>query len=195
MRGTQEGTQRLVTTEQRIHVVEARRVVPMRAPSREDWCEVQNVGAEIPNVVQVPLYPRKISAVKLERGVRPATLRQPLPFARNGPNGPFHIEAARGEPVGKDLVNNRTAMPRRCIRSDSEHVVIRSGDVVSVRSDAIQPAVAELPAIDQPAIASGRIRHGEIRPPPRVDSIVLIDDRLDDRRLSVLNAPEPHARG
>src|SRR5687768_3333455 len=103
MRRREERPKRLVSAQQRVDAVEARRVVAVRAARGEDRRQVERVDAELLEVVEALLDPAQIAAVPLARGVRATPRRQVVPRAWNRPLGRFRPEPGGCEAVGEDL--------------------------------------------------------------------------------------------
>ena len=104
--------ERLVAAEQRVDPVERVGVVAVRGSRREERRQVDDVRAQALDVVEVLLDAAQVSAEELERRVRAAALRQRVPArARTAQSGASTLEAARREPVGEDLVDDRLEVP------------------------------------------------------------------------------------
>src|SRR5688500_17661983 len=107
MRRREQRTKRLVSAQQRVDAVEARRVVAVRAARGEDRRQVERVDAELLDVVEALLDPAQIAAEPLARGVRTAPSRKVVPRARNRPLGRVLPEPGGCEALGEDLVDDR----------------------------------------------------------------------------------------
>ncbi len=189
-------TQRLVPAQQRIDALEAGRVVAVRAPRREEWRHIDEVRAELLDVVEVLLDAAQVAAVQLARRVAAAALRKTIPLARDRPVGPLRSggRTRRRKPVREDLVHDRARVPGRRTRIEREHEVVGSGDLMRMQPEAVHPAIAGRAAVDDPAIADVGIRHLHLRPPPRLAVRLLVDDRLGGARLAVGHVPQPDVR-
>jgi hypothetical protein len=85
----------------------------MVGPARENWREVDQIGAELLNVVEVLGYAIEVAAVELpandvvdvDDGVVPLLSDRPIGYGRA-------VFAGGGETVGEDLVDDGVADPR-----------------------------------------------------------------------------------
>ena len=105
--GSRERIECSVAAEQRIDVVEACSVVPVGTAGREERGEVEDVRAERVDVVEPLLDAGQVAAEPLARSVFATALRKLRPLAAHGPLGRLAALTARGESVGKDLVDDR----------------------------------------------------------------------------------------
>src|SRR5205085_2971888 len=162
------------------------RVVAMRAPGRKDRRQVDDVRAEALDVVEVLLDAAEIAAEPLVGRLRAAAGGQLVPAATDRPLRRLDAETARGEAVGKNLVNDGLEVPCRPAGIDRHDEVVRVGNVVVDDAEAVQPAVADLAAAQPPAIANERIANGKFGDPPAVP----VRPRVDDARLPVLDVAQ-----
>ena len=170
-------------------VGEARGVVAVDAPGREDRREVEDVGAERLDVVEALLDPGEVAAEPLARRVRAAAGRQLVPGARDRPiweaGGRVGGGAARREAVGEDLVHDRAEVPVRAAGVEREDEVVGVGRVVGHGSGAVEPhVVAAVP--DKPAVAHRWCTDRERGPPPGLGIRLGVDLGRDPARLAVL---------
>src|SRR6185437_16805454 len=93
--------------------------------------------------------------------------------------------ARGGEAVREDLVDDRAGMPCRRPRARVEDEVVRAGNVVRVRADAVDPPIPGIAAVEQPAVADDRARGRELRTPPGFAVSLGVDDRGRGERLAV----------
>src|SRR5579864_5023937 len=82
-------------------------------------------------------------------------------------------------------------MPGRRTRVEREHEVISPRDLVRMHAEPVHPAIARRAAVDEPAVANGRVRDGQIGPPPRLAFRFLVHDRLCGARLAVVDVSDP----
>ena len=103
--------------------------------------------------------------------------------------------AGRREPVREDLIHDRTCMPPRRARVEREHKVVCTRDFVRMHAESVHPAIAGGASADEPAVADGRVRDGQLRAPPRLAAGILVHDRLGGVRLTVGDEAHPHLLG
>src|SRR5581483_11950826 len=195
VRGRGQRRERLVAAEQRVDPGERRRVVAVVRPGREERRQVEDVGAEGRDVVEVLLDPAQVAAEELGGGLRRAPLRQRVPLAAHRPLGRLHCQPARGEAVREDLVHDRARMPVGPPRARRGDEVVRVRDVVADPPPAVHPREARLAAPEQPAVADRRAGRRERRSPPGLAAGLRVDDRLDRARLAVVHGAQDHAVG
>ena len=111
----------------------------------------------------------------------PRPVGSAVPLARNRPLRTLDVEPARGEAVGKDLVDDGLRVPRGRAAVDRVDEVVRIGNVVPDESSPVQPGVADLAAGQQPAIRNDRALNREAGDPP----VVAVPLRLDAARFAV----------
>ena len=142
VRGAHEGRKRLVAAEQRVDAVERRRVVAMRAARGEERRQVDDVRAELLDVVEVLLDARQVAAVPLPRRVRPAALRQRVPVAAHRPRRRLAL-APRSRRSGRGRSRRRpTRVPRRRAGVEREPEVVGARDLGARETAPVQPRVA-----------------------------------------------------
>ena len=186
----QERAERLVAAEQRVDPVEGGRVVAVRAAGREERRQIDEVGAELCDVVESRLDPGEVAAVQLERRLGPAARRRLAPLAADGPDGRLDVGAAAGEAVGEDLVGDRAGVPVRPARIGREHEVVGVRHVVADRAEPVHPGVADRSAREQPAVARARVAHGEAGAIPGLALVLLVDRGQHRVRLAVHDRAE-----
>ena len=166
----------------------------MRATGGEERRQIENVRTNLPDVVEAALDAGQVAAVELERGVRASPLRRSIPVARHRPIGTFHSgrRAGGGEAVREDLVDDRAGMPRGRPRARVEDEVVRTGNVMRVRADAVDPPIPGIAAVEQPAVADDRARGRELCTPPRFAVRLGIDDCGRGARLAVDDVAQPY---
>src|SRR5689334_10937855 len=107
----------------------------------------------------------QIASEPLERRARAAPLGQLVPGAAHSPRRRVDAEAARGEAVGEDLVDDGLEMPRRPTVMERQHEVVRVRDIVVDDAGAVEPGVSDLATRQEPAVVGDRITHREPRDP------------------------------
>ena len=161
---------RLVAAEQRVDLGEGGRVVAVVALAGEDRRRVDDVGADLLDVVEVLGDAVEVAAVELHRRARVAALEAHLvvPLGRQRPVGDLALVGRRGagEPVGEDLVDHRVASPVRRGREGREPEVVAVGDVVVDGAGAGQPLLRAVGPDEQEPVVRDRVVHRQRRLPP-----------------------------
>ena len=140
--GAQPGV-RLVAAEQRVDLGEGGGVVAVVALAGEDGRRVDDVGADLRDVVEVLGDAVEVAAEELHRRARVVALEGHLvvPLRRQRPVGHVALvgRGGAGEPVGEDLVDDAVAAPvgRRGVGGEPE--VGGVGHVVADEPGAGQP--------------------------------------------------------
>ena len=73
-----------------------------------------------------------------------------------------------------------------------EDEVVRTGNVMRVRADAVDPPIPGIAAVEQPAVADDRARGRELCTPPRFAVRLGIDDCGRGARLAVDDVAQPY---
>ena len=184
-----------VPTQQGVDVIEARRVVAMARGGREDRGQVQGIGPERGDVVQVLGDPVEVAAEELPRRGTSSGPGRVIPRRGYGPVGQrLGNAAAACEAVGEDLVDDRVVEPRRGLGGQGDPEVAAVGDVGLDQPRRGEPAVPGRAAVEQKAIVGDGVVRDQIRPPPGARGGPAVDARLDVRGLAVVDLPNCHTR-
>src|SRR5262249_25463681 len=109
-----------------------------------------------------------------------------------GPGGRLSLDAARGEAVREDLVDDRALVPRRRARVECEPEVVAARDLAANDSEPVQPGVSTRAAGEEPAIADDRVLDRQLCAPPTLALADLVDDGGHGLRLAVADEAEQH---
>ena len=157
VRGANERDERLVAAEQRVDLVEGRRVVAVVGARREERRQVEDRDAEPLEVVQMRLDRRRGRRRTTRAACRAPSRSGLVPAAGHRPLGRRSRDARAREAVGEDLVDDALDVPGRAVVSDRGDEVVGVGDVVADEPVAGHPAVADHAAREQPAIGRRRV--------------------------------------
>ena len=201
VRGVGQPAQRGVAAEDRVDGRERRGVVPVVALAGEDGGEVDDVGAQLLDVVEVLGDAVEVAAVELvadlvalglarEDGVAPGGRDRPVRHRR-----PPYGAPRAGEAVGEDLVDDRLARPRR--RRDvvaDEPEVAGVGDVSPVHPGRVEPGVAGRPTREDEAVRRRGVVHDDPPAPPGLALVAApaVDPQRDEVRLGVVDDAGVH---
>ena len=177
-----------IAAEQRVDVVERCCVVAMRAARGEKRGQVDDVGAESCDVVEVLGRPVQVAAEELAAPVR--ALRQFRPRSAHGPLGLRHVELARREAVRKHLVNHRLGRPLRVLHTDSHDEVVGIRRVVRVKPGRVQPRVGIRVRREQEPVRHQRIHERHVDGPPRLDRVATLLHHRYAGLLAVMRVPQ-----
>ena len=193
--GALERRERLVAAEERVDLLERGRVVAVVGLGREEGCQVDRVGTERLDPVEVLLDTGEVAAEELAVGVARARLRPPIPVAAERPGGRGGSVATGREPVDEDLVDDGGEVPVRPSRLGRQLEVVGRRHLVGVRPGAVDPPVAEPAAGQEPPVREDRVAQRDLGVPPGLAIAARRGSRLDRARLAVAHVAQQHGLG
>ena len=167
----------------------------MGALGREERRQVDRVGAERLDPVQMLLDPGQVTAEELAVGVARPHLRSSVPVATERPVGGSGPPGSDREPIDEDLVDDGGEVPIRFPRLGRQLEVVGRRHLAGVGAAAVDPPIAEPAAGQQPPIREDRVAQRHLDVPPRLAVTARPRGRLDGARLAVAHVPQEHRIG
>src|SRR5262249_15649483 len=148
--------------------------------SGKEGRQVEGVRAEPFDVVEALLNAPQVATEPLSARLLTTALRQGVPRPRDRPfrQGPATRTGAR-KAVEEDLVDDRAGGPRGGAGVERQNEVVFVADVGTHDTEPVQPRIASLSVVEQPAVRSSLRDDGKARAKPRFVAARLV--RLCER--------------
>ncbi len=179
-----------VAAQPRVDLVEGGGVVAVGGPGGEEGRHVQDLDAQLDQVLQAPAHPLQRAAEVLagRQGAEPGGLV--VPGAGQGPLGVFgrrlHPVVVPGEAVGEDLVDGGPGDPGGRVRRLEDPEVAVVGHLVIVRALLVQPGVAPIPD-DREPVGGHHRKQGQVDAVDDHAVALRLDLGLHQTRFAVLH--------
>jgi hypothetical protein len=179
-----------VSSQVLVDPLERHRVVPMVAACWKERRQIDDVGAERIDVVEVILDAREIAAVVLAIRVAQVRVGGGVPLLRNAPPRRDAALAALSEPVDEHLVHDGVEVPARPAGVAHETEVAERGHLVWMDAVPVQAPVSASAAGKEPAVRDDRAPQRQLGPPPDFPACARRRRRFDQARLAVPGVSE-----